>query len=429
MSTIPLRQFSTKNLFAGIFGNILEHYDMALYAMLVPFLAPLFFPELPYLTGLIISYLIQVVGIVMKPLGAIIFGLIGDRFGRKRALSMTIIGLAACTALTGFLPTFEQIGPSAPVLLTILRSLQSLFAGGESNGGAIFVLEHGRFSWRGFLSSLYGSSTILGIFFASGAVALLAYFHLVEDYWRVLYWLGGLCGMLCISFRQLSDETQDYLHDRTPLQPFFKTFWMNRRAILAIVLAAGFSYVTYAIPFILMNSFLPLISKITKTEAMQINTSLLLFDMLLLPLFGLLTRRVSIEKIMSFAALFLAIFAIPLFLLLDNASIAMAIFVRLTIVTAGVAFAAPFSHWTICLVSVKSRCLVTSFATTLGSQLIGAPCAAICIWLFQKTGWVVGPAFYLTAAAVGALIALRLQRVPFTETVEKNRKKVPSFPL
>jgi len=407
-AVLTARRSTIKNVFAGILGNTLEHYDTALYALLVPFLTPLFFSNLPYLTGLIVGYGIQIVGIVMKPLGGMFFGAIADRMGRKRVLSMTIMGMAICTALMGCLPTFAQAGSSAPLFLVILRCVQSFFSGGESHGGAIFVLEHSSPGWRGFLCSLYGSSTILGIFFASGAVACMASFDSIETYWRILYWIGALAGFFCLSLRQISEETGDYIKAKSSPTVFYKTLWNHRRAIIAIILAAGFSYVTYVIPLVLMNSFLPLISSITKTEAMQINTSLLFFDMLLLPLFGLLTRRIPLEKIMSKAALFLAIFAIPFFYLLDGASITCAIFIRLSIVIAGVAFAAPFNLWAIDLVPVRDRCLVTSFATSLGSQLIGAPCAASCIWLFQKTGWVIAPAFYLMAAALGAVLALSI---------------------
>ncbi len=409
MSTISaVRRSSKKNFFAGILGNALEHYDTALYALLVPFLTPLFFSDLPYLTGLVIAYSISIVGVVMKPLGGVVFGLIGDRFGRKPVLSMTILGMALSMILMGCLPTFAQIGSSAPIFLVLLRCLQSFFSGGESKSGAIFVLEHGSPPWRGFLCSLYESSTILGIFFASGAVACLAFFDLVESCWRILYWAGALGGFLCISMRQIAEETNDYIKAKNSPRTFSKTLWSQRRVILAIGLAAGFSYVTYAIPFILMNSFLPLITSITKAEAMQINTYLLLFDMLLLPIFGLLTRRIPIEKIMGRAALSLILLAIPLFYMLDGANLVTAIFIRIAIVTAGVAFAAPFNQWAIDLLPVKDRCLVTSFATSLGSQLIGAPCAAICIWLFQKTEWVVAPAFYLLATALGAFLAVSL---------------------
>ncbi|MBS3903897.1 MAG: MFS transporter [Simkania sp.] len=413
-NAVVIKPSFIKNFLAGILGNILEHYDNALYALLVPFLSPLFFTDLPYVTGLIVAYGIQVIGILTRPLGALVFGYIGDRYGRKYALSMTITGMAIATVLMGCLPTYANIGNTAPLFLLLARALQNFFVGGETKGGAIFILEHSKISWRGFLSSIYDSSSIIGVLFASGLVTLFAHWNIVETHWRWLFWLGGCSGVLGISVRWICDETLDY--QRESMNPLggLSTLKANRKAVFLIIFAAGFSYVTYAIPFTLMNGFLPLISSVNKTTALEMNTSLLCLDVLLLPIFGFLTRWISGAKLMRIAALSLAVLCIPLFFLLKDASIAAAIFVRSTIIILGVAFAAPFHQWTLDLVPVKDRYLVTAFATSIGSQLIGSPCAAICLWLYQGTGWILAPAVYLFIAAVGAFLAL-----------SKSNKKLP----
>ena len=402
-----------RNIIAGISGNILEHYDNALYALLVPFIAPLFFPNLSYLSGLIAGYGIQMVGLLMRPIGALVFGYIGDRKGRKHALFLTIMGMSLTTLLLGCLPTYSTIGEAAPLFLLLLRGLQNFFAGGEIKGAAIFILEHGQGRWRGFLSGLYGSSTILGIFFASGAVALLSHFGCAENYWRYLFIIGALCGSLGLVFRFFCEESQEFSLEKSSRTNFLTSLWQYKKAITFIALASGFSYVTYAIPFTLMNGFLPLISSVTRAEAVEMNTFLLFLDMLTLPLFGMLTRYISYEKIMKFSAIALAIFAIPLFSLLSQATTLHAIIVRTLIVLLGVAFAAPLHQWTLEIVPIKERYLIASFASSLGTQLFGAPCAAICLWLFQTTGWVIAPAFYLLFTAVCAVSALIFAKTSF----------------
>lgn len=409
MSSIVLNKHSSsRNILAGILGNVLEHYDNALYSLLVPFIAPVFFTDLPYTTGLILAYGIQVIGILMRPLGALVFGYIGDRHGRKRALSLTIIGMAIVTVLMGCMPTGLEIGFAAPILLVVLRGMQNFFAGGEVHGGVIFMLEHSKPSWRGFWGSIYASSTILGIMLASGLVALFAGWNIVESHWRLLFWLGALSGILGFVMRSMCDETVDYHNAKATPSGLFSTLKNNRRAIAAILLTAGFSYVTYAIPFTLMNGFLPLISSISKAEAVAMNTGLLFMDMLLLPVFGLLTRWIDGVRLMRMAAMALAILAIPLFSLLREPSMTSAIIARTTIVIIGVAFAAPLHQWTLNLVPIKDRYVVTSFGSSLGTQIMGAPCAAICLWLYQITNWVIAPAFYLLLAALVTVFVLKV---------------------
>lgn len=406
-----------KNISAGILGNVLEHYDNALYALLVPFIAPLFFPNLSFLAGLIAGYGIQMVGILMRPLGALVFGYIGDRKGRKSALSLTILGMSLTTFLLGCLPSHAAIGEAAPILLLVLRGLQNFFAGGEIKGAAIFILEHGEGKWRGLLSSLYGSSTILGIFCASGAVALLSHFGLAESHWRILFFFGALSGCVGLYLRLFCDEPREFSSQPPMISSGLLTSLVrHKKEILYLCIASGFSYVTYAIPCTLMNGFLPLISSITKAEAVEMNTALLALDMLMLPLFGLLTRFISYAKLMQIVALALALLAIPLFLFLEDASLLQAMVVRTTIVVLGVAFAAPFHQWTLDLIPVKERYLVSSFASSLGTQIFGAPCAAICLYLYQITGWIVAPAFYLFACALATFFTLA-----FTKSALRSR--------
>ncbi len=397
---------SKKNILAGLLGTVLEHYDNALYALLVPFITPLFFSHLPYITGLIVAYGIQINGLLIRPLGSLVFGYLGDRHGRKKILYLTIFGMTLSTVGIGFLPTSATAGALAPLLLIFFRSLQSFFVGGETKGGVLFVLEHGERSWRGFLGSLCNSSMILGCLLASALVALLASLGLIETHWRLLFWLGGLTGIPGILIRLRCDETADFKNSKAKASGFLEALIKHKFAIAMLILATGFTYVTYMIPFVLMNSFLPLITTLTKTEAVQMNTWLLGLDLLLLPCFGWLTRVFSPTKIMQMAALSLAICGIPLFSLLGSSSIPAAIFVRSVVVVVGIAFAAPFHQWSMELIPVKERYLVSSFANSVGSQLIGVPCTAISLWMYHSTGWVIAPGIYLSLAACGAVFAL-----------------------
>ena len=401
---------------AGMIGNLLEHYDNALFGLLAPFIAALFFQEQDPLTALILTYGMLPLGFITRPLGALCFGWIGDRFGRREALFLSLSGMALTTISMGFLPLHRDIGTWAPILLACGRMLQNFFAAGESTGGAIFVLEQTAPIKRGFISSLYDASSIAGILIASACVTLLSSLGNAEQHWRLLFWLGGIPALLGLLLRLTTKDGAEFT--QSPQQiPWIQTLKENRPILLSIILASGFSYTTYSLTFTLMNGYIPLITSLSKTEVMQINTSLLVVDMLLLPCFGYLSTQFGRERIMLFGTLSSAVLAIPLFSLLSHAPLHLVILVRMTIVLFGVAFAAPYHAWAIEKVLPHQRYLLISLGGALGGQLIGVPSSAICLWLYKTSEWAAAPALYLLTTAIGATYALYLSA---TQKVSKT---------
>lgn len=371
-------------------GNILEHYDNALFGLLAPFLAPLFFPDQTPLTALIMTYGMMPLGILTRPMGSLFFGWIGDAYGRRPALSLSLIGMAFVTVAMGFLPVHSEVGVLAPLLLAFLRMLQSFFMAGETVGGAIYVLEHTESAKRTLLSSIYNASSIGGILLASMLVTAFSSFGIIDYAWRALFWAGSVTALFGLGLRLSGDE--DTIQAPTPVRTKIRDYI---RPLLAITLTAGFSHITYSLAFDLMNGYVPLVTSLSKTEVMKINTWLLVLDMLLLPFFGWLAYKVGKEKVMKVAALFLAVSAVPLFSLLGSASLATVVAVRCTLVVAGVAFAAPYHAWAMERVPANMRYTVLSLGYALGSQIVGKPTSALCLWLYQVTGQPFAPGLFL----------------------------------
>lgn len=391
---------------AAIIGNILGNYDKALFALLAPFLAPLFFEGQDPVTALILTYAMLPLGFLTKPLGSLFFGWLGDRFGRKYGLCFSLLGLAIATVGIGFLPVYRQVGVWAPVLLGLSRMVQSFFAAGESSVAVTYILERTENKKRSFMSSVYSSSSILGMLVASGLIALLSAQGQIEKSWRILFWLGGFTAFFGLFLRlKLFEEVE------TVARSSLRSLLEHKKVLLGIVLVSGFSYVTYALAFTLMNGYIPLVTPHSKTAVMQINTLLLGVDMLLLPLFGYLAGKIGKEKLMILAVSTLAVSGVWLFAHIDSASLGVIIAVRVIIVTLGVAFAAPYHAWAFERVPEQHRCAMMSFGAAIGSQLIGVPTSAICLWLYQKTGWVCAPGFYLMGVAILALIAMRRSQI------------------
>jgi MFS family permease len=272
----------------------------------------------------------------------------------------------------------------APLLLYFTRSLQNFFAAGEIMGGAIYLIENTPGQSKNLMSSLYGASTIAGILIASIAVSLLHAFDLVEQGWRILYFCGFLTAVCaCIIRTKCSEITGAPVS--LSWKNMFANMWQQRQNMLLIVFAAGFSYATYSMAFVLMNGIIPLISPISATTNLNLNTAMLVLDVLALPLFGLMTRYTSSEKLMLMASACAAVGGIPLFFLLNSASFLAIVIVRVCLVLIGVWFSATFYSWSHQLIPSPLRYSLISFAYAIGSQLIGSPTTSISLALFRLT--------------------------------------------
>src|SRR5579884_86382 len=132
----------TRTVTAGAIGNVLEWYDFGLFGFFAPVIAHEFFPAQAKLSSLLETFGVFATGFLMRPLGGVLFGHIGDRLGRKRALELSVLLMAVSTVLMGMLPAYASLGLAAPLLLTLLRLLQGLSVGGEYIGSMSFLAEH-----------------------------------------------------------------------------------------------------------------------------------------------------------------------------------------------------------------------------------------------------------------------------------------------
>ena len=157
---------------AGVVGNVLEWYDFALYGFFAPTIGRLFFPSESRVASLLATYGVFALAFALRPLGGLIFGHIGDRMGRKKALELSVLLMAVPTTLLGLLPTYHDIGLAAPIALTAIRALQGISVGGEFIGSISFLGEHAPSNRRGLLGSWTSASATLGAVLGSLVAAL-----------------------------------------------------------------------------------------------------------------------------------------------------------------------------------------------------------------------------------------------------------------
>ncbi len=228
---------------AACFGTFLEWYDFLAFATLAVVFAPLFFPSSDPTTGLLASLATFGVGMVVRPIGAAIFGSVGDRIGRRPVFMITITLMGIATFCVGFLPTYAQVGIWAPIFLVSLRLLQGLSAGGEIGGSAVYLTEHaGNFN-RGFKTSFLQLMGPLGILVSTLQIALLQSYLTQEEFlswgWRVPFWVSLILLLVAFKARMALEETPVYLQlsktatqSTTPLRDNLKDPETRKRMFL-----------------------------------------------------------------------------------------------------------------------------------------------------------------------------------------------------
>lgn len=200
---------------AACFGTFLEWYDFLTFATLAVVFSPIFFPSSDPSAALLASLATFGVGMVVRPIGAAVFGSMGDRIGRKPVFMITIGLMGFATVSVGFLPTYEQVGIWAPILLVGLRLLQGLSAGGEIGGSAVYLTEHAGNEYRGFKTSFLQLMGPLGILFSTLQITLLRNYLSPEEFtswgWRVPFWISIVLLIIAFKARMALEETPIFL--------------------------------------------------------------------------------------------------------------------------------------------------------------------------------------------------------------------------
>lgn len=289
---------------AACFGTFLEWYDFLTFATLAVAFAPLFFPSSDPVTGLLASLATFGAGMIVRPLGAAFFGSLGDRIGRRPVFLITISLMGGATFAVGFLPTYEQIGILAPILLVSLRLLQGLSAGGEIGGSAVYLTEHAGDSNRGFKTSVLQLMGPLGMLISTLQLLLLNQFldpaSFKEWGWRVPFWFSIVLLLVALKVRMTLEETPIFRNmlakgetSKSPLRDNFKDKETRKQMfLLFFCISAGGSVLFFCVQVytgIFMKSALQINPQIVDT--LTITATIVLFPLTIIS--GALSDRIG----------------------------------------------------------------------------------------------------------------------------------------
>lgn len=402
---------------ASFIGTTIEWYDFFLYGTAAALVFnQLFFPTLDPFLGTMASFGTYAVGFFARPVGGIVFGHFGDRMGRKSMLVTTLMLMGLATFLIGVLPTYEQIGVAAPVLLIVLRFIQGFGVGGEWGGAVLMVTEHGHPSRRGLHASWVQAGVPAGSLLANAVFNL---FSLLPNEaflmwgWRVPFLLGiGLLGIgLFIRLQIYESPLFAKIRDRKQ-QAAVPLFEVLRRYPRNVLLAIGarmaenggfYVFSVFVLTYATSNLDLP------RTVVLNCLLIATVLQFLAIPVFGLLSDVVGRRPVYLGGATALALFAFPFFWMVESRSpvwIGVAISIALVSQSAMYAPQAAFFSE---LFGTDVRYTGASIGYQLSSPLSGGLAPLICVWLLQSAdGRTSGVAVYLIILSAITIVSVWL---------------------
>ncbi|NTS33390.1 MFS transporter [Phyllobacterium sp. BT25] len=403
-------------LVATFFGNTLEWFDFVTYGILATYIARAFFRADNGDTALLETFAVFGVGFVLRPLGAIVTGWVGDTYGRKPAFLLTIVTMTAGTLMIAFLPTYAMIGMTAPLLLLLARLLQGFSAGGELGVAISFLSEWSPPGRRGFFSSFLSMTVALGSLLASGIAAILISFLQPEDMaawgWRIPFLIGGLLGLIGRWMRASVDETPAYRQlQRT--RPEKSSAPIPRSDLVRGLLAFGLT-IHWTVCFYMFLVYLPTYARVQAGIAPALaawsNTICLLTIVILVPIVGLLSDRHGRRPFLIMSCSTIALMTLPaLWLILTTKSFAVIVPVQIVFGLAIALYSGPAPALMAELFPTQNRARLAATSYAFAAALFGGFAPFIADWLINVTGSPYAPALYVVSASlVSLLVVLRI---------------------
>lgn len=389
---------------AGGVGTMIEYYDFGLYGYLAVVVAPLFFPNTDPVVSLLSALAVFGSAFLIRPVGGLVFGHIGDRYGRRRALVVTLVVMGVASTALGLLPTYGQIGVAATVLLVLIRLLQGFSAGGEVGGAATFISESTPARLRAFYGSFTPLGATAGFAVAASVTGLVSALTTEEQMtawgWRIPFLLALPLTLFCLWMRTRVDETHPGPVRRTgtPLIEVLRhrgVALAQSSMVSVAVQATSYIGLTYmSIHLIQRLGYPPAAVYWTATAVIAVTAVLTAAG-------GLLGDRVGADRIMMVGLVGFLLVSLPVFALLDS-GLGLAALAYLVFMVAAIAVQVGAYAVVPRLFDPDTRYTGVATGWNIGSVLAGGTAPFVAVWLIERTGSTIAPAwFVMTTAVIG----------------------------
>jgi MHS family proline/betaine transporter-like MFS transporter len=411
-------------LVAACIGNFIEYFDFVVYGYFAPVIAPLFFPSSDPAASLLLTFAVFAISYASRPIGGIIFGHIGDRYGRKTPLALAIMLIASATTVIGLMPTYKTIGIAAPILLTVARLIQGISVGGEYGGATSFISEYAPRNRTGFYTG-WQTFTIGLAMLVGGGVAFLITGTLDTEQlhswgWRLPFLAGVPLGLIGLYLRLKLEETPHFsslkVHSQIEKSPLLVGLRKEWRAILIgmglFATPSAFIYINY----IYSPTYLSRVLGFTLANAQRANLYGLIFYCALVPVFAWLSDIVGRKPLMLTSALAVLLVTYPAFHFFDPNNFTQT-------VTAMCLMSLAFAPHSAAVLSAMSEIMPTkmrytglSVSLNIPVTLLGGTAPLLATYLVSRTGNLLSPSWIIIGAALLTLAAV----LAYTETLRSG---------
>ncbi|MBB2895579.1 MFS transporter [Pseudomonas sp. AS2.8] len=424
---MPARDSAGKVSFASMIGSAVESYDFFIYGTAAAgWFGSVFFHTTEPIVGILAAFATMAVGFFMRPLGGYLAGHYGDRIGRKAILLWSLIAMGGATVLIGALPTYEQAGVVAPLLLILLRMIQGIGFGAEWGGAVLMACEHSPPHRRGFFGAVPQIGIPLGLLMANGAFLASGALFEGDWVWRAPFLASVVMVGVGMYIRMGVSESPEFekmkAENKLVKQPALEVIRNDWRKILQIIGLRLAETGGYYLATSFMLSYVLLAGVATKENVLwgtMIGSALGLLSHLL---FGALSDRIGRKPVFLLGSLFTIAFGIPLFLLINSGVFVMVI--------VAVALSLLLSHDPI--FAVEASWFTEQFPPNVrssgislgynGASMIAGLLPFLATGLFAVVGWM-GPA--LLFSSLGVISTLCALRMPETAPAVANTKRQP----
>lgn len=408
---------------SSFLGNFIEWFDYASYSYLATVIALVFFPGEDRTVAVMSTFGVFALSFLVRPIGALFWGNMGDKKGRKWALSISILLMSGATFLIGCLPTYAMIGVGAPLLLLLLRMVQSFSAAGEYAGAATFIAEYAPTNHRGFYCSMVPASTAAGLLV--GSLFASAMFNIwgaesqfvIEWGWRIPFWLAGPLGYITHYIREHLEDSPVYEQMQNDLKakglkgedkPMRTLF---RKHFKRLVISFG-ACVLNAVGFYAVLTYLPNYLETTlnydPASASIITNIVLVVYIGFIFLSGRISDRLGRKKMLIAACVGFIVLTVPAFMLLSTMNFVIILVVELVMCLLLTINDGTLSSYLNETFPTDVRYSGFALSFNLANAIFGGSASYISFWLISVTGNNIAPAFYMVFIAVIALVAMVL---------------------
>ncbi|GEB77247.1 MFS transporter [Sporolactobacillus inulinus] len=405
-----------KAVFATSVGNAMEWFDFGIYSYLAVTLGKVFFPEMSNSVQLIYTFATFSIAFIARPIGGLVFGMMGDRYGRKKVLTVTLIMMALSTLSIGLIPSYAAIGPTAALLLLAARLVQGFSTGGEYSGAMTFLAESTPDKKRGVMTSSLEVGTLSGYIAGSGVVTLLTYFLSSEAMlswgWRIPFLIAAPIGMIGFYLREHLEETPAFQamkkkHQKEDKQVSIKEIFLYhlRPLIACAVIVCFFNLVEYLL-LSYMPSHLSAVLGYGETEGLLLILIVMFIMIPIVVLMGHFGDRIGNKRVVQIGLVGLILASIPAFFMIGSGN-SILVFTGLLVLAIFLSCfegTVPSLLPSLFFTSVRYGGLAITY--NISVSLFGGTTPMVLAWLTHATNDTMMPAYYMMAACVIGLIVM-----------------------